>query len=218
MKMSIFISLVAVLLSACTITPPMPSTRTQAIIEQNPVLVADHDTRFEYAFFADKERLQRFKKISFLPLELDQTQFDERRLQPRERGWSFTEQEQQHYIEHYLKSAARIFNDGSALSFTDQPDETTVFARMQILSFSPNAPKDTPRSRPNKSEYLTYGTGTLTMAIQLHDAETKDVLAVFEDTQELGDLFRLELNDRFNNNRNFRLELDRWLNKLERTL
>ena len=53
------------------------------------------------------------------------------------------------------------------------------------------------------------------MSAEIKNAQSKELLAVIEDSEELGNEFYLEENNRATVSREFRLAYSRWLNNLK---
>ena len=207
------LAVTVLILSACASNPKV-SSYVETQLEQGQALTAINGTRFDNAF--GQAKTSTYKTLHIAPLDLSTVEIDEQRLEFDERGWAFTEAEIARYQAYVQKRAAEVFDGDASVQAQATAQGADLVANIKVLEFMPSAPKDDSHSRIARTKYYTRGIGLMQIVIELTDSKSGELVAIFEDSEEVGeDAFGLERNDRVNNQRFMRLELSRWLNKLE---
>lgn len=96
--------------------------------------------------------------------------------------------------------------------FKASGDGKKLLIKTTLLELAPTAPKDDIKSRPNISKIYTEGAGTITMKIEIYDAQTKALVGVIADQAKLGN--RWERNYKANNKRQLSLAFARCADSL----
>ncbi len=150
----------------------------------------------------------RISQLSMTDIEIDN-----RRLEHDEEDWQFTAREIERLTSHYKKQVNKLLTPEP--SSDDQQAAPSLGLSFELLKFIPNAPKDDSRTRIHNEKVFTRGVGDLQMRAKIYRIDTGEVLLYIEDTDTVGSEFYLELNDRVNNARHFRLTLNTWIRQLK---
>ena len=146
-------------------------------------------------------------------LSMADIEIDNRRLEHHEDDWQFTAKDIERLSSHYEKQVSKLLTPGS--SSNSHQDMPSLGLSFELLKFIPNAPKDDSRTRIHNEKVFTRGVGDLQMRAKIYRIDTGEVLLYIEDTDTVGSEFYLELNDRVNNARHFRLTLNTWIRQLK---
>jgi len=124
--------------------------------------------------------------------------------------WVLTDKDKTHLQEEFLQS----FNKQliSTNKFKSSGDGKKLLIKTTLLELAPTASKDDTKSRPTINKTYTEGAGTITMKIELYDAQTKALVGVIADQAKLGN--RWERNNKPNNQRQISLAFDRCANSI----
>lgn len=125
--------------------------------------------------------------------------------------WILTDKDKVYLQEKYLES----FN--KELIKTDRfkaagGSGKTLLIKTTLQELAPSAVKDDSRSRPTIMNIYTEGAGTMTMRMEIYDAQTNTLVGLVADESDLGN--RWEKNDRMNNKRQLSLGFARWADSL----
>ncbi len=129
--------------------------------------------------------------------------------------WILTDKDKIYLQEKYLET----FN--KELIKTDRfkaagGNAKTLLIKTTLQELAPSAPKDDIKSRPTISKIYTEGAGTMTMKMEIYDAQTNALVGLIADETDLGN--RWERNDRANNKRQLSLGFARWADSLGEAL
>jgi hypothetical protein len=125
--------------------------------------------------------------------------------------WILTDKDKAYLQQKYLES----FN--KELIKTDRfkaagASAKTLLIKTTLQELAPSAPKDDIKSRPNISSFYTEGAGTMTMKMEIYDAQTNTLIGLIADESDLGN--RWKRNDRVNNRRELSMAFSRWADSL----
>lgn len=125
--------------------------------------------------------------------------------------WVLTDKDkaylQQKYLETFTKEliGSKRFNAASG-------NAKTLQIKTTLQEIAPLAPKDDIQSRPSISNYYSEGAGTMTMKMEIYDAQTNTLVGLIADEADVGNHW--EENNRSNNRRQLGLTFTRWADSL----
>ncbi len=153
-------------------------------------------------------------KIHFNELDLNQLEIDDTRLDFGE-SWELSEKDINSMKRSFSQQTERTFKEEPGVSLAPTASEADLLAEFTLTKFVPNVPNDKVSIRGPRDKILTRSVGKLYMTAEIKHAETGELLAVIEDAEEVGDSMHLQLHNRANTSREFRLTYSRWLNDLK---
>ena len=190
-------------LSACSQTSIV--SQNQISSEKLSEAFAVKHTGFEATEIKHPKIFENNSDLKFNTLNFSDVTIDTVRLDIGERDWEFTEKERASLIKYFEDQSSNIFATNTKPKF---------IAELKILSFAPNANKDNGTNRGTRDRVFTRSVGTMSMEISIRDATSGELVAYIRDKDEVGDQPRLQLNDRINNLRHYKLTLKKWLKDL----
>ena len=172
------------------------------------------DAPVDFAYIQPGYDFGRYSKIAIEPLNLDNVSIVEPVVyNPRvSSSWQLTDANKAELQRLFASAAEKYLNEekGFELVAANTADSLVIYS--QLVAIYPAAPKDDFVSRPAfRMRYITDGAGSMTIAVALVDANSKEVVARFSDTQtDRG----MGVNDRFNNSREVRRAFSGWARNL----
>lgn len=124
--------------------------------------------------------------------------------------WVLTDKDKTYLQEEFMKTFTKELIETD--KFKASGDGKKLLIKTTLLELAPTAPKDDIKSRPTISKIYTEGAGTITMKIEIYDAQTKALVGVIADQAKLGN--RWERNNKANNKRQLSLAFARYGNSL----
>lgn len=206
-----FILIVFLVLAACTGNP---------VVESTPDSLGMYSVKsvpFDRFLIKSASVLQDYSAITASPINVDNVEIDEERLEFDEKPWILTEKDRARLQRIFASSFRQVFESKRSFSAEAQDGKGTLNLEVELLEFTPNAPKDDFKSREINEKIITYNVGDITLKAIITDASTGEVIAIVEDDEEIGD-DRLQINDRVTNTRETRLTFQSWLSRLNNAL
>ncbi len=213
---NILIALALITLAACSTKPVVEPLTSQAPDSKGLNVVSG--TPFDNFYVREDASLEDYDALMFAPLELDELEINDRRLDIRDRDWTLTEKEKTRIIEDFAERAQRATESAGQFRVAEQPGPGVLLVSFEFVEFSPSASKDDGVNRGVRDDVFTRGIGGLKLNAKITDAQTGLLIAYLDDNREVGERIDLERNDRVNNTRYLRLEITSWINKLQDTL
>ncbi|WP_370980050.1 DUF3313 family protein [Agaribacterium sp. ZY112] len=206
-----------IIVSACSTPEPIVS---DSPISEGPYagMTKVDKSQFEMFYLRDGEDLTRFKAVKFDPLELDNLEINQGRLEMRDKKWDVTEEDKANLQKRFADRVASNFPSDGPIPLTDKAGKNVLSVSFEFTKFIPTASPDTGNNRAMRGSVWTYSVGGLFMNAKLYDSETGELVAYLADAREIGDRQQLQRNDSVNNSRNINLEINSWLNKLKSTM
>jgi len=129
--------------------------------------------------------------------------------------WILTDKDKVYLQQKYLESFNKELIKTKKFTAADGSGKALLI-KTTLQELAPSAVKDDTRSRPTISNIYTEGAGTMTMKMEIYDAQTNALIGLIADETDLGN--RWERNDRMNNKRQLSLGFARWADSLGEAL
>ncbi len=214
---TLFLTTLALLMAACS----HQASNSQLTDAPNAAqgLHAVNNTRFDAFFVAPDTSLADYRSLRFMPLDANELEIDTNRLEFVDRNkWKLTQKDIEKMTKTFGDRVSRTYKNNKALSLAEHSGPGVADITFKFKRFSPNAPKDDLVGRPARQKVFTRGVGLLEISATITDSQSGKVIAYLEDKEEVGERFYLERNNRVENMRKLRLEIDGWLRKLNQSL
>jgi len=130
--------------------------------------------------------------------------------------WVLTDKDKTSLQKEYLESVNEELIESGKFKAASSGGKT-LLVKTTLLEIAPLAVKDDFKSRPIISKIYTEGAGTMTIKIEIYDAQTNTLIGVIGDRADLGNR-RLEENNRVTTKRQVSLAFDRWASSLGEAL
>lgn len=213
--MKIIVSFFVILwLAGCTQTPVIVESEYRDVGATR--LFAVDDVAFDEFFVRPSTELQGYRGVYFEVLALENLVIDSRRLDHRDRPWEFTEKEKARLQASFVKEVETVFGQSEGLKLMSAPGPETLVVTFELVEFVPNASKDDARRRVNRQKVLTRSVGDLSVKGTVVDAQTKALMGIFSDEEEVGDTGFMEVNNKVNNARHIRNTMESWVRTLKK--
>jgi len=125
--------------------------------------------------------------------------------------WILTDKDKAYLQQKYLESFNKELIKTNRFKAAGGSGKTLLI-KTTLQELAPSAPKDDIKSRPTISSIYTEGAGSMTMKMEIYDAQTNTLLGLIADEGDLGN--RWEKNERTNNKRQLSLGFVRWADSL----
>lgn len=203
------------LLSACSSSPVVEPLVSELEPSRGMNIVSK--TRFDEFYFKKSTDLSEYHSLWFSPLDFENLVIDESRLNFRDKGWQFDDQDIERIQRIYNKQVMYELERNEVFKLADGPGEGVLAVRFELIEFAPNAAKDDSINRGVRDKIYTRGFGALEVVARISDSQSGLPIALANDREEVQSLDELERNDRFNNTRLLKLELRSWISSLTST-
>ena len=214
--MRILFLFILVMLSAC-------STNSQLAKNQNndediKALQLVEKSDFDEMYLDVSINNHGYTAIHYKPLDFSELIIDERRLEIRQRPWRLSDSDIQRSQKGWQSVLQDFYKKDRGFVMVSDDAEKSLQVEVLLERFVPTASKDDPAVRGPREKVFSRSVGALHMKTIVRDPVSQKILAVFKDKQEVGDSFRLERNDRINNEREIKHTLRKWVREIDNTL
>ena len=181
--------------------------------EAKPLGFTKTKSRFlDSAYFKPGVNFSDYPQIQFAELDTTNTTVREPSApNDFDEPWILTDKDKVFLQKKYLETFTKELINSERFKAAGGSAKTLLI-KTTLQELAPSAPKDDLKGRPNISDYYTEGAGTMTMKMEVYDAQTNELLGLIADENDLGN--RWERNDRANNNRQLSLTFTRWADSL----
>ena len=215
MKPQLFIAVIAILLSACSMTKPHEKLAQEQARQQG--LAAVSHGRFDASFVAPNAKLASYKKIRVENLDLSNVKIRTPRVQHAfDVPWELNDKDRAYYQEKYVNAVKTNLIDTGLYQLTTDSGSDTLMLKCRVIEIAPLASKDDLKGRPTLMDVYSEGFGRMTVVFELYDSLSNKLLYSATDEHDLGKMW--EKNDRVQNNVQVRLAFEHWLANLHTEL
>lgn len=135
---------------------------------------------------------------------------------PHWRHWELTEKDRLKLTELYRTAMLRQLQEQGGYEVAETDGEGVMTIKVYLLEIAPNAPKDDLRSFGVRGKVISQGAGSATIAFELYDAASGNILAAGKDRRDAGNSWGA--NNRFNNLQDVRQLFNTWARLLRKHL
>lgn len=213
MKKYFFIAIFAATLSACHIVKSHEKSAQQ--VAEQAGLSAVAERRFDASFINSNVDFSQYTGLIISELDLNSVKI----ISPSsphsfDAPWVLNDNDKHFYQREYLQAAQRHLLQSGLFSAATSAGKGVLILKSKIVDISPHAPKDDIKSRPMMMDIYSEGFGRMTIAIEIYDSQTHQLLFNASDEDDLGSLW--EKNNRVQNNQQIHFAFERWMLSLKK--
>ncbi|WP_460224799.1 DUF3313 family protein [Aurantivibrio infirmus] len=164
--------------------------------------VAPNTDELKTTYLKPNINLRQYDQFIIRPLDLSDTRIVPPAWvdNPDPRQWVLSESNRE-FLKVAFRAAMRVgLEEGGKFNVVRNATNGTLQLEIKIVSLSPYAPRD--------KNLTTKGYGELSFEAQLRDAQTGDLLAMYEGVQQVGDQY--QENTEFNQANSFAEQFRQW--------
>lgn len=215
MKKLIFAAVAALFVSSCS-TVPKISSETTAEPGREGFYAVTNLQQFASAQIKNADVFQKYTKVIYSELNVADIEIDKSRLSRSNDYWELKDKDVTAAQRMFVEQLNKYYQKERNLSRVSDAQENTLKVDVALTKYRPNAPRDDSRGRGAGEMYFTEGAGRLYMVTQVSDAQSGELLAVFEDDRELGSTW--EKDSQTNNTRRFKQGLYTWIQRIDNAI